>query len=128
MQTSIDELPVLPYAGTSGWSGSETSRERALDLDRKGITIKRQALVLSDLLVLGKYGVTWKELDRHFNHHGITTNLLSVLHKSGAIERLSESRNRCLVYVLPEFTYGRETQAHGRKNPVKACSNCGHKE
>jgi hypothetical protein len=70
MQTSIDDLPVLPYAGTSGWSGSETSRERAEDLDKSGITIKRQQFVLSELLMLGKQGITWRELDVHYGHHG----------------------------------------------------------
>ena len=129
MQTSIDDLKTyLPYAGTSGWSGSETSRERAEDLDKSGITIKRQQFVLSELLVSGKYGMTWRELDLYFSHHGVSTALLSVLHKTGAIERLSERRNRCSVYVLPEFVYGRETQAQGRKKAKKACSNCGHEE
>jgi hypothetical protein len=129
MQTSIDDLKnYLPYAGTSGWSGSETSRERAEDLDKSGITIKRQQFVLSELLILGKRGITWRELDVHYGHHGISTALLSVLHKAGVIERLSERRSRCSVYVLPEFVYGRETQAHGHKKAIKACSNCGHEE
>jgi hypothetical protein len=129
MQTSIsDFLGALPYAGNSGWSGSAPSRERAEDLDKSGITIKRQQFVLSELLVSGKYGITWRELDMHFSHHGVSTALLSVLHKVGAIQRLSERRNRCSVYVLPEFVYGRETQAQGRKKVIKACSNCGHME
>lgn len=128
MQTSIDDLPVLPYAGTSGWSGSETSRERAKDFDESGITIKRQQFVLSELLMNGKRGITWRELDVHYGHHGISTALLSVLHKAGVIDRLSERRSRCSVYVLPEFVYGRETQTQGRKNAIKTCSNCGHKE
>ena len=128
MQMNISEFLSLPYAGTSGWSGSETSRERAEDLDKSGITIKRQQFVLSELLCSGKRGMTWRELDQYFSHHGVTTNLLSVLHKAGAIQRLSERRDRCLVYVLPEFVYGRETQAQGRKKVKKACSNCGHEE
>lgn len=129
MQTSIEDLTdYLPYAGTSGWSGSDASRERAEDLDRSGVTTKRQQFVLSELLMLGKRGITWRELDVNFRHHGVSTALLSVLHKTGAIERLSERRNRCSVYVLPEFVYGRETQAQGRKKAIKACSNCGHKE
>jgi hypothetical protein len=128
MQMNISEFLSLPYAGTSGWSGSTTSRERAEDLDKSGITIKRQQFVLSELLCSGKRGMTWRELDQYFSHHGVTTNLLSVLHKAGAIQRLSERRDRCLVYVLPEFVYGRETQAQGRKKVKKACSNCGHEE
>jgi hypothetical protein len=39
--------------------------------------------------------------------------VLSDLHKAGRIARLTEERNRCKVYVLPEYVNGRETEPHG---------------
>jgi hypothetical protein len=53
--------------------------------------------------------MTWKELgDTHDWHHGQVSGVLSVLHKAGFIARLSETRNRCAVYVSPEFVGLRE--------------------
>lgn len=116
----------LPYAGTSGWSGSETSRSRAVTDDRSGVTAKRQANVLQILGDSEFHGVTWKELsDLTGEHHGSTSGALSVLHKDGIIARLTETRNRCKVYVLPEYVDGREIEPHGRTK-AKECPNCGH--
>ena len=42
-------IPVLPYGGTSGWSGSETSRLRATEQDSNGVTASRQQEVLNML-------------------------------------------------------------------------------
>jgi hypothetical protein len=50
-------------------------------------------------------------------HHGQASGALSVLHKEGRIARLTERRNRCAVYVLPEYVQGRETSPHGGKGP-----------
>jgi hypothetical protein len=36
------ELPLTPYAGTSGWSGSAASRDRAVNEDNDGTTSARQ--------------------------------------------------------------------------------------
>lgn len=117
----MDELdfsePVLPYAGTSGHSGSETSRERAVKADREGVTAKRQQRALGMMGAMGNYGVTWQELATSLDlHHGSASGVLSVLHKAGKICRLKETRNQCKIYVLPEFVHGREIERHGGKN------------
>jgi hypothetical protein len=111
-----DTGPLLPYAGTSGWSGSETSRQRALDADHTGVTGKRQRMTLRLLDVAGADGLTWTELGRALGvHHGSASGVLSVLHKEGRICRLTEVRNKCRVYVLPEHVQDRETEPHGRQ-------------
>lgn len=119
------ELPVLPFAGTSGWSGSDTSRERAVTQDKDGTTKNRQTLTLRILWEKSKYdGITWSELSEATGwHHGTSSGVLSVLHKGGFIVRLRERRNKCAVYVSPVFTNGRERS----ERKVKTCKNCGHK-
>lgn len=105
-----EQLPLLPYAGTSGWSGSATSRERAEREDADGTTSDRQQNVLWLLHVRAREGITWKELaDLRGWHHGQASGVLSVLHKEGRIVRLTERRHRCQVYVRPEFTDSRDT-------------------
>jgi len=123
----MDEIdfsePILPYAGTSGWSGSETSKERAISQDGDGTTFRRQKMVLNYLDGQHDYGITWAELANHFRwHHGTASGILSVLHKAGLVARLTEKRDRCAVYVLPPFVEGREIV----KRKVKTCHNCGH--
>ena len=109
-------LPDLPYAGTSGWSGSETSMERAVDADLDGTTTARQDTTLRHLGYCGVLGTTWKELAEGAGwHHGQASGVLSVLHKEGRIARLTERRSRCQVYVLPSNVNGRETAPHGRR-------------
>lgn len=106
----------LPYGGTSGWSGSETSEKHATDADSDGTTAQRQTEVLSALRRHLHYGLTWKELaDTYGWHHGNASGALSVLHKEGHIARLAEARGKCKVYVLPEYVGARDTEAHGRK-------------
>lgn len=119
--------PVLPYAGTSGWSGSETSRSTVVDQDNDGRTLDKQQQALrsfgthntygqgEDAHYIGRsYGLTWRELDTLTSWgHGSTSRVLSDLHKAGLLARLSEVRNRCKVYVLPEYVAGRETEPHG---------------
>jgi hypothetical protein len=113
-------LPETPYAGTSGWSGSDTSRERAEDADADGTTSDRQYKVLRALDMNAQLGLTWRDVADVFGwHHGQASGALSVLHKEGRIARLAEERrNRCAVYVLPEYVNGRPVAAHGRKSPV----------
>lgn len=106
-------LPDLPYAGTSGWSGSGTSESRARRADRDGRTQDRQATVLRLLGSSMSDGMTWKEVaDTTGWHHGTTSGALSVLHKTGRICRLAETRNRCKVYVMPEYVYSRTVEPH----------------
>lgn len=114
--------PVLPYAGTSGYSGSKTSEERARTQDKDGTTKLRQSQTLTHLRHNTGRGLTWKELSEITNwHHGQASGVLSVLHKEGLIVRLQETRNRCLVYVAPEFAYGRPTS----ERKTKTCKHCG---
>ena len=104
----------LPYAGTSGWSGSSTSEERALDADLSGVTAARQVKAITCLYRAGTYGVTWHDLaDALQWHHGTASGVLSTLHLVGRCTRLVERRGKSQVYVLPEFVDGRETLAHG---------------
>lgn len=119
--------PETPYAGTSGWSGSDTSRERAQAEDGDGTTHVRQKRLLTYLAVCGAHGATWKDLSFATSwHHGQASGALSVLHKTGHIARLTERRDRCAVYVLPQFVQGRETAEHGRKAREVNCPSCSH--
>lgn len=116
------ELPLTPYAGSSGWSGSQTSQDRAIQEDRDGTTKGRQNLTLRMINASKTYGMTWKELaDETGWHHGQASGVLSVLHKEGLIERLTERRNKCAVYIGLNSVNGRKTSV--RK--IKSCKHCG---
>ena len=121
-----DDFQVsLPYAGTSGWSGTDTSEQRAISDDANGITKSRQTLTMLYLFNQKVNGTTWKELANHLGwHHGTASGVLSVLHKEGRISRLLDKRNGCRVYVINDYVAGRATDMQGRK--PKACPNCGH--
>jgi hypothetical protein len=102
--------PILPYAGSSGWSGSETSRERAERADHTTLTGHRDISTLAMLHGVAEIGVTWGELaDAQGLHHGEASAVLSRLHQVGRIVRLSERRGKSQVYVLPEYVDGRAT-------------------
>jgi hypothetical protein len=116
---------ILPYAGTSGWSGTDTSKERAKNSDTSGETSHKQDIALVRLYVAGHNGMTWKELSEQAGwHHGTSSGVLSVLHKGELIYRLKERRGGCRVYVYPDYLNGREHDMQGRK--PKECPNCGH--
>jgi hypothetical protein len=116
--------PELPYAGTSGFSGSDTSEARARREDGEGTTSKRQKEAIDFLEIVKYHGATWKELADFLHvHHGSASNVLSIFHLKGYAMRLQESRNRCKVYVLPQYVQDRKTEI--RK--VKKCPHC-HKE
>lgn len=118
-----DGVPVLPYAGTSGHSGTDTSKERAKRQDTSGATALMQRKILELLQKQKDYGVTWDEAGHYFNlHHGTVSGALSVLHKRGYISRLKQRRNRCKIYVLPNYVQGREVEYQGKK---KCCPHCG---
>ena len=114
----------LPYNGTSGWSGTDTSHDRAITADSDGTTGHNQQITLLYLRERKYEGITWKELaDECGWHHGTASGVLSVLHKTGKIARLIEKRNKCRVYVLPEWVEGRETDTQGRQR--SSCPHCG---
>jgi hypothetical protein len=110
------EHPSLTYAGTSGWSGSDASRERAHRDDKSGRTAGVQHEVLATALRHGSVGVTIAELRDYFpqHHHGSLSSALTNLHRDGRLARLVEQRNRCSIYVVPDAVNGRETRAAGR--------------
>ena len=115
--------PELPYNGTSGHSGTDTSKARAVSSDRSGKTALRQAQALNLLAERTFHGLTWKELsERTGLHHGTASGVLSVLHKAGRIARLKEIRNGCKVYVDLRCVNGRTVEYQGRK---KSCPHCG---
>jgi DNA-binding MarR family transcriptional regulator len=113
----------LPYNGTSGFSGTDTSEVRARGADRSGKTALRQAQALTLLASRHTNGLTWKELSEATGlHHGTASGVLSVLHKTGRIARLKESRNVCKVYVGLSWVQNRVVEKQGRN---KCCPHCG---
>ena len=123
MKSALLNQPQLPYNVTSGHSGTDTSRERALHADRSGRTALRQAQALNLLSQREMAGLTWKEFSEITGlHHGTASGVLSVLHKTGRIARLKETRNGCKVYVDVFCVQGRVIEKQGRK---KCCPHCG---
>ena len=107
------DLPVLPYGGGSAWSGSDASRDRALEDDRTGVTGQRQRATLTALDDAGLHGLTWAELGHILNlHHGAASAVLSTLHRAGLICRLTARRGRSSVYVTHYWANGREQAEH----------------
>lgn len=102
--------PVLPYAGTSGFSGSDTSRERMERQDADGSLHWRQQAIFGALAARRERGLTVRELrDFHsIGHHGQVSAALTHLHIAGRIVRLKQRRERCEVYCLPQHVAGRE--------------------
>lgn len=109
----MSDQAELPYAGTEGWSGSDTSRERAYADATDGTAGKRQRDTI-DLLVRAEGdGATWFEVAQALGqHHGGASATLSVLHRAGRIERLTERRGRSQIYVLPEYVNDRPLAPH----------------
>jgi len=104
---------ALPYAGTEGYAGSETSRDRAIKEAISGTASKRQRFILILAQRAAERGITVADVRDSTLHHGRVSGALSVLHKVGKLARLTEVRGRCKVYVLPEFVNGRQTEPHG---------------
>jgi hypothetical protein len=119
------QLPLTPYAGTSGWQGSEASHDRVKEDDANGTTTLRQRVSLHRVRTQGERGLTWKELGEIENWHaGQSSGSLSVLHKEGFIFRLKEKRNRCSIYVTEEYINNRETS---ERKVQDTCKHCGGK-
>jgi hypothetical protein len=122
MTAEAMELPLTPYAGTSGWSGSNASRDRAIIEDHDGTTKNRQRTTVELVAASKTYGMTWKELaDATGWHHGQASGVLSVLHREGLIERLVDRRNKCSIYVGINSVNNRKISV--RK--TKCCKHCG---
>jgi hypothetical protein len=107
--------PVLPYAGTAGHSGTDTSEARARTEDAIGTTHSRQQHTLSLLLSAGIKGMTVHELcDLTGWHHGQASAALTNLHKGKRIARLTEKRARCKVYASLMCVARRNTEQPGQ--------------
>ena len=120
-----DYVPYRPYKGTAGWSGTDTSKARAIDNISSGREENNQARTLSYLKLSGVHGMTWKELAEGTGwHHGTASGVLSVLHKSGAIVRTVKVRNRCKIYVHQNFKD--EVLHEVYKVKEKLCPHCGN--
>lgn len=116
--------PVLPYNGSSGHSGTDTSKERADQQDKTGKTKNMQLTTLELLRQRTFIGITWHELARELNiHHGTASGVLSNLHKGGLIVRLAMRRGRSKIYVLPEWIEYRAIDEIRVK--THECPNCG---
>jgi hypothetical protein len=115
----------VPYNGTAGWSGTDTSKDRALYNLRTGKELNNQQKALALLKDARANGLTWKELSEHTGmHHGTASGVLSVLHKTGAILRSVRIRNGCKIYYSIEYT---DAIAHEiYKEKTKLCPHCGN--
>lgn len=121
----MNDKAYVPYNGTAGWSGSDTSKARALDNVKSGRELNNQQKALHLLKRAGTNGLTWKDIATATGwHHGTASGVLSVLHTSGAIVRTYTVRNRCKVYVHQDFKD--EVKVEPRKKPEKFCPHCGH--
>ena len=120
----MSNQPYVPYAGTAGWSGTDTSKKRALVNLRTGKEYNNQQKALALIKQAGSHGLTWKELSEQTElHHGTASGVLSVLHKSGAILRTTRIRNRCKVYMDIAFTD--KVMHEPYKEKQKLCPHCG---
>jgi hypothetical protein len=113
MDDDEDFKPSLPYKGTEGYAGSDTSEDAARKAVVSGTASKRQRYVLILAGRAKERGITVAELRDASLHHGRVSGALSVLHKVGKLARLTEVRGKCKVYVLPEFVNDRPTEKHG---------------
>lgn len=117
----------LPYAGTTGYSGSSTSKDKAVNDVTSGRQVSWQKQTINYLHAYADFGMTWKELSAILNvHHGTSSAILSSLHKTGKIVRTSKVRKRCKIYLLPEYvTDDIVTETQGRGKSAVRCLQCG---
>jgi len=102
------ELPYGQDPPTAGWSGTDTSRERAVREAGDGTAAHRQRRTLRLLNEASYSGLTSPELEARTGwHHGQASSVLSVLNLAERIVMLEAKRDRCHVYVLSECAVGR---------------------
>ena len=107
-------LPVTPYNGTGGWSGTQTSKDRAERMVSTGDLSRTQACVIQQLSAQKYDGCTVHEIailrqdGEGYMHHGSVSGALSNLHQHGKISRLESKRNNCHIYVLNAFVGDRQ--------------------
>ena len=114
----------VPYNSTAGWSGTDTSKERAMYNLRTGKEYNNQQKAL-ELLNDNPAGITWKEFSEQAGiHHGTASGVLSVLHKSGAILRSIRIRNGCKIYFGIQYRNVIANEIYKQK--AKLCPHCGN--
>ena len=114
----------VPYNGTAGWSGTETSKDRAMYNLRTGKEYNNQQKALA-LLKDNPAGLTWKEFSEQTGvHHGTASGVLSVLHKAGAILRSTRIRGGCKIYY--SIKYQEVIADEPYKQKAKLCPHCGN--
>ena len=71
----MDEIdfaePILPYAGTSGWSGSDSSLAAIIAQDKDGRTLTQQRTAFKWVVEAGCFGKTWRELALRTGWHQV---------------------------------------------------------
>ena len=111
---NVGGLPVTPYNGTGGWSGTQTSKDRAERMVSSGELSRTQAIVVQQLAYKQMDGCTVHEISiptedgQGWMHHGSVSGALSNLHQHGKISRLASKRNNCHIYCLNTFVRDRE--------------------
>jgi DNA-binding MarR family transcriptional regulator len=91
---------------------------------RTGKELNNQQIALI-LLKQSSHGLTWKELSNKTGmHHGTASGVLSVLHKSGAILRTTDVRDRCKIYM--DISYSDIVIHEPYVSKKKSCPNCGY--
>jgi len=108
---------LFPYAGTSGWTSTDTSRERAERADRTGLTEERYIETVDIMLAERALGFTWGEFEAHMGrvlnwHHGVISGAFSRGRKEGTLLMLTETRGaekgrKSHVHVHRDFINGR---------------------
>lgn len=116
--------PALPYDGTEGFVDRPTSKDRARAEATSGRSATRQESIVALLRRRGARGATWREASLAIEsreHHSGFTSSLSTLHAAGKVAALTEERDHCAVYVLPEYVGERPTQprAYVRRRAAK---------
>jgi len=97
---------VVPFVRRDENPAADALREAMVDTP-----IPRQRAVLIQMAVFGERGMTWRDVSRQLGiDHGAASGLLSRLHQQGHIVRLSQTRLRCKVYVLPKFVNDRQIE------------------
>lgn len=120
--THQPELPILPYDGTGGHAGTDTSRERAEDEASDGTLAVRQQRVLDSLADMGAAGATWVTVGQALSlHHGQVSGALSNLHQAGLVFMLKKRHNRSHPYVHSKYRdFYQDDEVHDSPKTTKA--------
>lgn len=121
---------LYPYAGTSGWTSTDTSRDRALHADSTGLTRDRHIKTMALLEAADAYGRTCYEVEDQQGrvpawHHGVVSGAFTRGRRIGDICMLKEMRGRgrgkkAHVHVHRDYVNGREVIPYRHQSLKKA--------